>query len=220
MAEHVDRHPADEIGKALSRAGGILASLSNCYEKTESGFQTSLPFVFEAVTAVEKLLARANDELANLYQLYDLTKISDHNSATYVVPELDPCEENQPEFTTDENDEPLNFPLNHFPSRGNLNSQEEVAKPYLGFFGPSEQVSRLASRLDNILETMPTRSHVQTPIELIDKPAETYNQLLEKLTAMADAAAYQAHQSPEQDQNLLPVLEKLRADMLRIRSVA
>lgn len=218
MTSPLEKHPADEIGKALSRAGGILTSLSNCYEKTDSDFQISVPFVFEAVNAVEKLLAHAVNELTSLYQLYDLTKISDQNQPP--LAETDYDDKNKTEFSETETGESLSFPPSYTPFRTSANTQEESAKPYLGFFGPSEQVSRLASRLDNILETMPTRLHVQSPVDLIDKPAETYNELLEKLTAMADAAAYQAQQSPEQDQNLLPVLEKLRTDMMRIRSVA
>lgn len=213
-----EKHPADEIGKALSRAGGILTSLSNCYEKNDSDFQISLPFVFEAVTAVERLLARANDELTSLYQLYDLTKIAEQIPETFIEPEQN--EEPHDENPRAESEEPLNFPSRYVKIETQSQSSESAATPYLGFFGPSEQVSRLASRLDSILEAMPTRSHAPTTDDLIDKPAQTYNELLEKLTAMADAAAYQAHQSPSHEQNLLPVLERLRADMLRIRSVA
>ena len=217
LAALEEKHPADEIGKALSRAGGILTSLSNCYEKADSDFQIGLPFVFEAVNAVEKLLARANDDLASLYRHYDLTRISDQNAELLSEPMDSEAPHNEAHV---ESDEPLNFPPSYVSPRASSGSNEALSTPYLGFFGPGEQVSRLATRLDNILEAMPIRQRASTPDELIDKPAETYNELLEKLTAMADAAAYQAHQSPMQDQNLLPVLEKLRADMLRIRSVA
>lgn len=218
MAAIEEKHPADEIGKALSRAGGILTSISNCYEKTDSDFQIDLSFIFEAVIAVENLLARASDQLTSLYRHYDLTKVSEQNAASSIEPEH--CEEQHVETSHGESNEPLNFPPVYRPLRANPASNEALATPNLGLFRPNEQVSRLASRLDNILETLPIRQRAPTPHELIDKPAATYNELLEKLTAMADAAAYQAHQSPSQNHNLLPVLEKLRADMLRIRSVA
>lgn len=218
MTAQSDRHPADEIGKALSRAGGILSSLTNCYEKADTDFQISLPFVFEAVSAVEKLLQRATDELTSLYQSYDLSKISEAQSDSHF--EVSATEEGFQEDTSLVSEEPLNFPLNYAPQKSNTTSQLDQPTPYLGFFGPSEQVSRLASRLDHILETMPINEHIPSPDEIVDKPAQTYNELLEKLTAMADAAAYQSHQTPTQDQNMLPILEKLRADMLRIRSVA
>ena len=218
MTAPLEKHPADEIGKALSRAGGILTSLSNCYEKADTDFQISRPFVFEAVNAVEKLLQRASDELSKLYQSYDLSKISQMQSSSHF--ESADVEEADQDEANIGVDEPLNFPLNYAPQRSNEVHNLDHTTPYLGFFGPSEQVSRLASRLDRILETMPLNTHLPTPEELVDKPAQTYNELLEKLTAMADAAAYQAHQTPSQDQNMLPMLEKLRADVLRIRSVA
>jgi ABC-type transporter Mla subunit MlaD len=209
-----EKHPADEIGKALSRAGGILSSLTNCYDRNETDFQISVGFMFEAVTAVEKLLGHASAELTKLYQAYDLTKLTDAQLGAEVEESLQTAF-SAPELheETEVDDEPLMF---------NRQAEPETSEDaqYLGFFGPSEQVSKLASRIDDILETMPTKVRTTSPDELFDRPALTYNELLEKLTAMADAAAYQAHQSPNDNQTLLPVLENLRADMLRIRSVA
>jgi hypothetical protein len=213
-----EKHPADEIGKALSRAGGILSSLTNCYDTNETDFQISVAFMFEAVSAVEKLLGHASGELTKLYQFYDLSKLS--GELQTVSSGVDVEEHSEPPYVeseltedTEASQEPLVF---------NRQSESETPEDphYLGFFGPSEQVSKLASRIDNILETMPAKVRTVSPDELLDRPALTYNELLEKLTAMADAAAYQAHQSPNDNQTLLPVLENLRADMLRIRSVA
>ena len=223
MAAYEEKHPADEIGKALSRAGGILSSLSHCYEKSDSDFKISLPFVFEAVNVVEKLLGLATDELSRLCASYNLSKLSalvetaaDEQHAT----EYDPAKEPVESFREEDNRAPLTDAPNDVPFRMQSPESESHTTPYLGFFGPTEQVSRLASRLDNILEAMPTRQRTPTPEELFDRPAQTYNELLEKLTAMADAAAYQANHSHPSDQTLLPLLETLRADMLRIRSVA
>ena len=218
MTAQEEKHPADEIGKALSRAGGILSSLTNCYDRNETDFQISVAFMFEAVTAVEKLLGQASGELTKLYQSYDLTKLSGAQHAAPTIAEIEEhLETSYSETGADEETEATYEPLV-------FNRQAESETPedpqYLGFFGPSEQVSKLASRIDNILEAMPTKVRTASPDELLDRPALTYNELLEKLTAMADAAAYQAHQSPNDNQTLLPVLENLRADMLRIRSVA
>lgn len=218
MTAQEEKHPADEIGKALSRAGGILSSLTNCYDRNETDFQISVGFMFEAVTAVERLLGQASAELTKLYQSYDLSKLTEASQAAPVDAELEGHFESayarveaieEPETTH----EPLIF-------NRQVESETSEDPQYLGFFGPSEQVSKLASRLDNILEAMPTKVRTASSDELLDRPAVTYNELLEKLTAMADAAAYQAHQSPSDNQTLLPVLENLRADMLRIRSVA
>ena len=218
MTAQEEKHPADEIGKALLRAGGILSSLTNCYDRNETDFQISVGFMFEAVTAVEKLLGQASGELTKLYQSYDLSKLTAapqpeteaaeveaHLESSFAEPEA--FEEPEAAY------EPLVF--NRQPE-----SQTQEDGQYLGFFGPSEQVSKLASRIENILEAMPAKARTASPDELLNRPALTYNELLEKLTAMADAAAYQAHQSPNDNQTLLPVLENLRSDMLRIRTVA
>jgi hypothetical protein len=212
-----EKHPADEIGKALSRAGGILTSLTNCYDKNDTDFQISVQFMFEAVSAVENLLGQATEELAKLYSSYDLNKISHEteNSTSHEAGYIQSYHDNSAieqhsgldGSTTD----------THLQTE---NVSEATEPQYLGFFGPTEQVSRLANRIDSLLEAMPAKATAVGANDFIDKPAGTYNELLEKLTAMADAAAYNAHQGQDNGQSLLPVLENLRADMLRIRSVA
>jgi hypothetical protein len=213
-----EKHPADEIGKALSRAGGILSSLANCYDRNETDFQISVGFMFEAVSAVEKLLGQASAELTKLYQSYDLTKLTDAPSTATVAPQVE--EQGETSYAEAESNEDTEAGYEPLVFNRKAEPQTPEDPQYLGFFGPSEQVSKLASRIDHILDAMPAKNRTTSPDELLDRPALTYNELLEKLTAMADAAAYQAHQSPQDNQTLLPVLENLRADMLRIRSVA
>ena len=216
-----ERHPADEIGKALSRAGGILTSLSNCYDKAESGFEISVPFIFEAVTAVEKLISGASDQLERLYQNYNLGK-QPNVEADEVIAEPPYV---QSAFEPESEQQFASTPVSHLAQAyvdqrtTPLNAATPENPNYLGFFGPTEQVSRLASRLDSILENMPEPERSTTE-QMIDRPAQTYNELLEKLTAMADVAAYHAHHAPGTDRSLLPVLETLRADVMRIKSVA
>jgi hypothetical protein len=216
-----ERHPADEIGKALSRAGGILTSLTNCYDKNDTDFQISVQFMFEAVSAVENLLGQASQELAKLYSSYDLNKISNLSENTpQTAPEAEYSQSNN-DHVIGADDLRYNFDGSTQDKQHQSENVVPAAEPqYLGFFGPTEQVSRLANRLDSLLETMPARQVAVTANDFIDKPALTYNELLEKLTAMADAAAYNAHQGQDNGQSLLPVLENLRADMLRIRTVA
>ena len=218
MTAQEEKHPADEIGKALSRAGGILTSLTNCYDRNETDFHISVQFMFEAVTAVEKLLGHASEELTKLYHSYDLTKLDTANQANSSESQI----ENSLEEAHVDLEAPEDIEVAYEPLSLNraVNPETSEEPQYLGFFGPTEQVSKLASRIDNILESMPTNPRAATADELLDRPALTYNELLEKLTAMADAAAYHAHQTPNDNQTLLPVLENLRADMLRIRTVA
>jgi hypothetical protein len=214
-----EKHPADEIGKALSRAGGILSSLTNCIDKSEIDFEISVPFVFEAVSAAEKLVSKANEELARLYEFYDLSKVETPVS----LPNLIPIQEAETAVGEAETAADVEVPeFSNDYSVPNLAAEQTVESngSLFGAFRPTDQVHRLATRLDSILETIPNKSRKPAPLDLADRPADTYNELFDKLTAMADAAAYQAHQSPGQSETLLPLLERLRADMIRIRNVA
>lgn len=212
-----ERHPADEIGKALSRAGGILTSLTNCYDKNDTDFQISVQFMFEAVSAVENLLGQASAELAKLYNSYDLSKIS-HQGDNSTENDYSQVSYNNSAITAEHEEYRDSSTQAIIDQTGSV--PEATEPQYLGFFGPTEQVTRLADRIDSLLETMPARPAAISANDFIDKPAMTYNQLLEKLTAMTDAVAYNAHQGQDNSQSLLPVLEDLRADMLRLRTVA
>jgi hypothetical protein len=72
-------------------------------------------------------------------------------------------------------------------------------------FIPRSPVSELSQKLDNILSVLP-----EVPFDQIDQPARTYDELLYKLTSMTNAAS--------QDDEMRPMLESLRNDMLRIRT--
>ena len=83
MAAEV-KHPADEIGKALARASGILAVISNCYDKQTQSFETGSHYAYESILAIETIVVNAAGALEKLYGDYDLTPIS--ASAPQAVP--------------------------------------------------------------------------------------------------------------------------------------
>jgi hypothetical protein len=177
-----EKHPADEIALALSRAGGILTSLHNCYDRQETSFAIGLPFVVESIIAIESILNRANTAVISLYENYDLSPLQR-------VPEPAPIQEVAP-------------------------PTEDVLEPY--FVLQPSVASRLASKLDEIIETLPTPEYAVMNDHLQDSPARTYDELLTKLIAMTDAAA---DKNTHRD-NLLPLIESLRADVERMRQVA
>ena len=202
-ADH--KHPADEIGKALARANGILTLLSSCFDKTNATFETGGNFVYESIVTVETIIENANRALAQLYQTCDLT----------VIRETAPPPVTQDYAVA----EALQFPpaaaaTEMLPFTARVKNQQQgqprFATPaaesgsYLSFFGPMETMERNTERFE------PTVSM------LADRPAESYDELLQKLTAMADQAA---HQSPA-ERTLVPALENLRADLIKLRSVA
>jgi hypothetical protein len=171
-----EKHPADEIGRALSQASGILASLSNCYDETQKNFEIAQPFVSEALKAIESILAKANVSLSTLYENYDLTPSVKIEQAIVEV---------QPE-------EPEPEPVN------------------LGYFGRIQAASRFANADENEEDTQFTAE------DMVEQPAQSYEELYEKLTAMSNAAAG----SEGESRRLLPVLESLRQDIERIRNSA
>jgi hypothetical protein len=176
-----EKHPADEIGRTLSQASGILASLSNCYEENQKSFEIGQPFLSEALKTIETILAKAHSSLANLYENYDLAAIVkiEKQSAT---------------------------------SETDAAGMEEGSEPAnLGYFGRIQSATRFDSTDDD------TENHAPiTAEDMVEQPAQSYEELYEKLTAMANAAAG----SEAESRQLLPVLESLRQDIERIRNSA
>lgn len=82
------KHPADEIALALLRAGGILSSLSNCYDAKNSEFAIDASFLAEAIRSAEQILFKANDRLAELYHDYNLEPIIHMVAEDQLGPEL------------------------------------------------------------------------------------------------------------------------------------
>ena len=197
MAINIEKHPADEIAKALSRATGIISSITNCFDAESGQFDLGNKFVFEALANIENMLSNAGANLAHVYERCDLTLL-DSPQAT------DDDEHTEIQPPTDEN---VDIP--HAPD----------TIPFVGYFGGSTSAERLSQKLDRILEKMPVTEHEQPAMrEFLDRPARTYGEFLDKLTAMADAAAYQVHNRHGDNDELLPVLEGLRADVMALKS--
>jgi hypothetical protein len=183
-----DTHPADEIGRALSQARGIISSLMNCFNRPHAEFSVGTPFIAEAMQAVEVILDRAGNNLSALYENYDLNALHEED-------EIEEAEVvNVPEAPREE-------------------ASYEASN--IGRFGRHATVSRLAGSLESITQVLPAAP--LTTSHLSEQPAQTYDELLEKLTAMTESAAF--HGQGGED-TLLPVLESLREDVLRMRAVA
>lgn len=195
-------HPADELGKSLSQARGIITSMINCFDRTTSTFVTGPRFVADAMTAVEDILSKASGNLSELYENYDLNHVEAAMEETFAG-ETEIVEESAPAVV-------------HA-------VEEEVYTPSsFGLSGRGNNISRLSEKVDEIIETFPKPRAAEPlrPETMVDQPAQNYDELLEKLTAMADSAAYHTQKNNAQDSGLLPVLEGLRADLMRMRSVA
>ena len=212
------KHPADEMGRALLRAGGLLSSLTNCYDKDENKFDLDHVFMFEALTNVERMLSNAGESLNRLYKDYDLRSLAEIEAATLKAAEIAARS-----ATAQTLGEMTGKAGGHVDNAANLEDADDLndpSKSFVDFLRPSEPVSRLSERLDAILERFPREGPAAKAMEPAQESAKSYAEFLDKLTAMADAAAGEARRAGKQDLVLAPVLESLREDVMRLRAVA
>ncbi len=200
------------------RAGGLLSSLTNCYDKDENKFDLDHDFMFEALTNVERMLSNAGESLRQLYQDYDLRSLAEIEAAALKAAEI------AARSATSQNlGEMAGKAGGNVDNASNLNDADGLNDPsrsFVDFLRPTEPVSRLSERLDAILERFPREEPTAKAVEPVDESAKTYAEFLDKLTAMADAAAGEARRAGKQDLVLAPVLESLRAEVMRLRAVA
>lgn len=210
------KHPADEIAQALARANGILTVISGCYEKSAGEFAIGTTYLAESISAVDGLLNAATLALARLYQTCDLNIVRD-------LPGAEP-EDAEPSETAPilVSEGPVAVSAVKAASSSvfvRTSYQQKPAKVgYLAAFGPSETAISLVERAETAVPSFAPPVAIRREA-VLEKPATTYDELLAKVTAVADQAAFQAHASPS-DRSLLPALEGLRADLLKMRAVA
>ncbi len=241
-----EKHPADDIGRALLRAGGILSSVTICYNKDQGCFDLDNSFVFEALTAVETMLTQAGDALGRLYSDYDLSPIQ---PVTEKSAETEVAAEMKAEVPDDVVAEKAPVPLQPVevaepviaaaaepaitavlaeeealpPAHQEIEDVEDAVEPALlqmGYFPSSEQVLRLSQKLDTIIAGLQLKNPQARDEQAADDRAKSYLEFLDKLTAMADSAALEASRAGKQDKSLMPILDSLRADVMRLRDVA
>lgn len=222
------KHPADEIGKELLRAGGILSSLTNCYDRQEGVFDLGHGFVFEALSNVERMLTQAGEALRLLYENYDLEPIGENKEDTAAVStDAGLSAENQESLLGSGGVVSLGSATAEISTQdddGDDGLEDKDAadgtRPFIDFMQSSAPVARLSDRLDEILERFPREQAFLKAAPAADTSSKTYAEFLDKLTAMADSAAIEAMRAGKKDQALAPVLESLRADVRRLRAVA
>jgi hypothetical protein len=192
-----EKHPADEIALALSRAGGILSSLSHCYDVANTDFAVGSAFLAEAIKTTESILMKANESLTRLYENYSLATLQDEQADALVRAANTSFE------SESENISALNFVSS---KRRSNNAKYETQ---------STETSHLADESDVELEYSSEEEATASVEMMMQQPAQSYQELLEKLTSMVDAASYK---SADDDGQLLPVLESLRSDVMRLKT--
>ena len=209
------KHPADDIARALARANGILTVISGCYDKSSEDFAIGTSYLAESIAAVDGLLTAATAALGRLYQSCDLTIIRE--GSTEILHPTEPQVEVRAEIELPSPAATTSTPAPSVFARG-ISNARPVKPSYLAAFGPSEGSASLADRVQTAVPHASPMVAVKRNA-ILEKPATTYDELLAKVTAVADEAAFEAHSSNSQ-RSLLPALEGLRADLLKMRAVA
>lgn len=221
------KHPADEIDRALGRAGALLSALTNGYDKDAGQFDVGHNFVFEAISNVERMLTAANEALGALYEGYDLRPVGTAEAEALLAAQANLAANmgTETQLASGPGTQGIlgAFNASSVGALGALDSAigpSDPSAPFIDFMNSPEPVSRLSDRLDAILERFPREEPTVEKEEPPTPAASTYAEFLDKLTAMANAAASEAKRAGKQDTLLAPVLESLQADVKRLRSVA
>ena len=187
-------HPADELAKSLARAEGILTLLAGCYERETKTFATGNSFVNEAVLAIETILGQANKALERLYQSCDLTIVR----SAPVTPEVVAVAESSTVVAEAVQIPPLPAP---------------EPSTHLSQFGPRDDAVKIAPWAGRAR----VNSVSTLPVQPMEKPAETYDEFLQKLTGASDKTATATDRtSPDSEQ--MSAIEGLRSDLTKQRS--
>lgn len=191
MTDNLQAHPADVLAQQLDRVTGLVRTLGDLFSPQHESFATGNSFIAHGLVAVSTLLNDAQEALENLHQVCDL-RLTD-TQAQSAAPEVPQMREDvEPAF-----DEPMVFP----PTANEWDN-------------PKEPV------LDVQAET-PVAPMAQVQIVQDDEFAQSYLELLRKLTAAeVFAAEQQALAPPGSGQNLLPLLRSLREEFQKLHKVA
>jgi hypothetical protein len=164
MADVSDKHPADALNLALSRASGILASLGNCYNTADGFFAVPPAFIAQSLVAINEFVVEASQALVHMHELCDLSIPAGFDTVV-----------------------------------------EDAEKP-VDFGSVLKLRQQDLARGDGAVAGF------------VDVPAQTYDELLQKVTAAEVFAQAQSQSLGNPDDMLLPILSSLREELLRIRA--
>ena len=243
------KHPADDLAAALARINGMLTMLSGVYDPNNGTFVTGIPFVHESIQAMEVLIARATEALTVVYQTCDLAVVREIPPKRVAVKEEakapEPSKLAQAALAFDDATKlaataralvdvaELVPPVVGFTPtlheaevmRAKPAHVQPAPKPesYMHTFGPDTLPSRLTERVEKTLGATVAapapKPVVAQPLAHTEKRAESYEDLLRKITTVSSQAASDGN-GTTMDRALLPIVEGIRADLAKMRSVA
>lgn len=202
-------HPASTLVSAIERLQVLLRSLSMFYDQPRDAFALPPNFMMQSLGVAETCVSQAQDALETIMQHCDLTMLPAK------VEQVADVAIAKPVAATDELEFVEVDSQIDFISASRTGRQIEDAEPE---FDVAEAVTA------DVYEQEPEiPSAAITPkLAHSEQFAQTYLELLQKLTAAEIFATEQQALSPNQSQQqpLLPLLRSLRQDIQKLHNVA
>ncbi len=202
-------HPASTLVSAIERLQVLLRSLSMFYDQPRDAFALPPNFMMQSLGVAETCVSQAQDALERIMQHCDLTMLPAkvEQAADVVTP--------KPDAESDDHE------LTEVDSRNEYDSASRANLP-IGYSESELEVAEAA--IVDVYEP----KHGLTQAAMTPKAghneqfAQTYLELLQKLTAAEIFATEQQALSPNQSQQqpLLPLLRSLRQDIQKLHNVA
>jgi hypothetical protein len=198
LTQDAETHALEMLGASINRASGVLSAAGELFSNTSNQFHGGNAFAAHAITTAHALLAEASSALAELYEVASSRAEKDaaaeaENQALIEALEAERARAEslaEHQLAQDIGDV----------AEGDLAEHEEE-KVLTWKVAPDErQTSRLSPSPDEF--------------------AQSYEELLRKVTAFEVFARQQDADGNGEDNNLLPLVESLKEDLIKLSRVA
>jgi hypothetical protein len=198
LTQDAETHALETLGASINRASGVLSAAGELYSSTNNQFHGGNAFAAHAITTANTLLAEASNALSALYEAVSArtAQVASSEAERLALVEALDAERARAESLAenqlvDESDDIL---------EGDLAALED----------------------DEVLtwKGAPERAPQTRPNASTDEFARSYEELLRKVTAFEVFARQQDSQSSAEEHNLLPLVESLKEDLIKLSRVA
>ena len=205
-------HPANRLIAALERTQGLLSSVGTFYDAPREEFELNAAFMMQSLQLAQTCTEEAQAALSDIMKHCDLT----------LLPALASVDDEVFEPTDEEDIVTSGASSVPMVAEQPTHFTDYSAKMVTAMYEPATVEIVPEAVMVPTIEAVPTS---QLPLAEIDERneqfAQTYLELLQKLTAAEIFATEQQALSPNQpQQQLLPLLRSLRQDIQKLHNVA
>jgi hypothetical protein len=198
LTQDSETHALATLGASINRASGVLSAAGELYSNSDNLFHGGNAFAAHAITTAHTLLAEANSALA---ALYDAASSRAEQVAAGEAERLALVEALDAERARAES-----LAANHL-----IDEADDIAD---GDLAETEENAILTWK------SAPESPHQSQVAASQDEFAKSYEELLRKVTAFEVFARHQDSDGSGEDNNLLPLVESLKEDLIKLSRVA